>query len=114
MFLWAKIRMACFIITDIFLQSRPIFQQDENPTVFIFIVVRTGQILDYYRIFHRRHAVPYNVIFQPPGKGDTHLYLILHPVGKGFPRLIARHGFLPGTDMAVDGGFDETVDLFTA
>ncbi len=104
--------MAVSWLQCVSLQSRPVFEQDES--LALPINVRASQVLDPYGVFPRRHVVEHGVVFQPPDKGDTHLYPILHPVGKGFPRLIAGHGFLPGTDMAVDGGFDETVDLFTA
>ena len=103
--------MAVSWLQCVSLQSRPVFEQDES--LALPINVRASQVLDPYGVFPHRHVVAHGVVFQPPGKGDTHLYLILHPVGKGFPRLIARHGFLPRTDMAVNGGFDESVDFFT-
>lgn len=104
--------MAVSWLQCVSLQSRPVFEQDES--LALPVNVRASQVLDPYGVFHCGHVVAHGVIFQLPGKGDTHLYLILHPVGKGFPCLIARHGFLPETDMAVDGGFDESVDFLAA
>lgn len=69
------------------LLSRLIFLQNKNTAV--STAVRTGQVLDDYSIFHRRHVVSHDIIFQPSGKGYTHLYLIFHSVGEGLPRLIA-------------------------